>query len=360
MFINPIPSLLEPADIFHNVESNILYGPSRPVGVAAAGDPIADAVGLLRPRSFHHAGLRGTGPWALRFESFPHVQIGGVAIGQCWLTLDGHDPLLLRQGDFYLLGGPPPYVLASELGAEPRPATSLDPLGTQEEVSVTDDGGEETYICRTHFAFDDADASFVVDALPRLVHVPATDPQGESLGHLSQLLVSEFATTAPGGSLILDHLAQILLVHMLRAHANRTKRPTGWLGALTDDRIGIALRAMHADVSRRWTLAELAELASMSRSAFAASFKQRVGRPPLEYLIEWRMSLARDALLHGSSSLSELASVTGYESESAFSTAFRRVVGSSPRQFREQGRRAARPPGARAPEEAERLTTAQS
>lgn len=94
--------------------------------------------------------------------------------------------------------------------------------------------------------------------------------------------MSEFATTPPGSSLVLDHLAQILLVHMLRAHANRTKHPTGWLRALTNNRIGIALRAMHADVARRWTLAELAEVASMFRSAFAASFKQRVGRPPLE------------------------------------------------------------------------------
>ncbi len=314
-----------------------LYGPSKRVGAAAAGDPIADAARLLRPRSFQHRGLRGTGPWAVRFEPFRHVQIGVVAIGECWLAIEGHEPVLLRQGDFYLLGDPPSYTLASEPGAEPRAATSLDLAGTQ-VVNVADDDGAETYVCRAHFAFDDADASVVVDALPRLVHVRASDPQGRLLGHLSQLLVSEFATNGPGSSLVLDHLAQILFVHMLRAHANRRERPVGWLGALTDDRIGVAMRAMHADVSRRWSLAELAGLANMSRSAFAAAFKQRVGRPPLEYLIEWRMSLARDALLRGSSSISELAAATGYESESAFSTAFRRVVGSSPRQFREQAR----------------------
>lgn len=106
-------------------------------------------------------------------------------------------------------------------------------------------------------------------------------PQGESLAHLNQLLVSELETAARGSSLVLDHLAQILLVHVLRAHANRTDRPAGWLAALTDDRIGVALRAMHADMGRRWTLVDLAELAHMSQSAFAASFKQRVGRPRL-------------------------------------------------------------------------------
>jgi AraC-like DNA-binding protein len=122
---------------------------------------------------------------------------------------------------------------------------------------------------------------------------------------------------------------------MLRAHADQSGRPAGWLGALNDDRIGAALRAMHADVARRWTLTELAGISHMSRSAFAAAFRSQVGTAPLDYLIQWRMSLARDALRRGTRSISELAAATGYESESAFSTAFRRVVGSSPKRFRD-------------------------
>ncbi|MFF0228443.1 helix-turn-helix transcriptional regulator [Streptomyces sp. NPDC004629] len=98
---------------------------------------------------------------------------------------------------------------------------------------------------------------------------------------------------------------------------------------------------MHADVGRRWTLDELAAISHMSRSAFAASFKAKVGTAPLTYLIEWRMSLACDALRSGTRSISELAVATGYESESAFSAAFRRVVGISPRYFREKARQQA-------------------
>jgi AraC-like DNA-binding protein len=122
-------------------------------------------------------------------------------------------------------------------------------------------------------------------------------------------------------------------------HARRPLRP---LGALADDGIGAALRAMHADVAHRWTLKELASISCMSRSAFAASFKRQVGLAPLEYLIliDWRMSLARDALRRNTRSISELASATGYQSESAFSTGFRRVVGSSPHQFRDSARTA--------------------
>ena len=132
-------------------------------------------------------------------------------------------------------------------------------------------------------------------------------------------------------------------LHVLRAHADRTDHPVGWLGALRDGGVGAALRAMHADVSRRWTLQELVGIARMSRSACAAAFKRQLGTPPGEYLIQWRMSLARDALRRSTCSISELAVATGYESESVFSTAFRRVVGSSPKQYRDaSGDRTAR------------------
>ena len=158
---------------------------------------------------------------------------------------------------------------------------------------------------------------------------------------MSDLLVAELETEAVGGSLVLDRLAQVLFVHMLRAHAAQPDRPIGWLSALRDDRIGATLRAMHADISYPWSLEELGKIANMSRSAFSASFKKQVGRAPLEYLIEWRMAVARDALRRDTQSISELAFATGYESESAFSTAFRRVVGVAPRQFRDHVRRTA-------------------
>lgn len=283
-------------------------------------------------------GLHVAGPWALRFDQFPHVKLGIVVRGQCWLVLGGHDPVLLREGDFYLLGNPPPYVLASALTEEPRAAASLWDSATNGRVRIGPEAEEDTYLCGGHLSFEDTNASLLLDVLPPLVHVRAADPRGKLLAHLSELLVTEVDTDALGSSLVLDHLAQILLVHMLRAHADQPGRPTGWLGALSDEGIGAALRTMHADVAYRWTLHELAAISHMSRSAFAAAFKNQVGTPPLDYLIDWRMSLARDALRRGTRSISELAAATGYESDSAFSTAFRRVVGSSPKQFRDSTR----------------------
>ncbi|MEV0108351.1 AraC family transcriptional regulator [Nocardia sp. NPDC050799] len=302
---------------------------------------MADAIGLLRPRTVVGPGLRAAGEWALRFDTFLHVKVGGVVRGTCWLTLDGHEPVLLEQGDTFLLGNPPPYVLASTLDASPRPAEPLWEGAEAGVVRIGPEPEENTYLCGGHLAFDDGNACVLTDLLPPLVIVRAADPRGRQLAQLIELLATEVEATAAGGSLVLNHLAQVLLVHMLRAHACRTDQPIGWLGALNQDGIGAALRAMHADVAHSWTVGELADVGHMSRSAFAQAFKDQVGTSPLEYLIQWRMSLARDALTRGTLSISELACATGYSSESAFSTAFRRVVGSSPRTFRAGARASA-------------------
>ncbi|MFD6138329.1 AraC family transcriptional regulator [Promicromonospora sp. NPDC060271] len=300
---------------------------------------MADAIGLLRPRTVLEPSLRAVGEWALSFDAFPHVRIGGLVRGTCWLILDGHEPVLLREGDTFMLGNPPHYVLASTLDASPRPAEQAWARAENGFVRIGPESEDDLYLCVGHIAFDDNKASLLTDLLPPLVIVRAADPRGNALGQLIALLATEVEATAAGGPLVQNHLAQVLLVHMLRAHADQTDWPCGWLGALNDDGIGAALRAVHADMAHSWSLQELAEISHMSRSAFAQTFKSHVGVPPLEYVIQWRMNLARDALARDTLSISELARATGYQSESAFSTAFRRVVGSSPAKFRAQARR---------------------
>lgn len=303
----------------------------------APNDPVADVIGLLRPRAVGGC-VRATQSWAVRFDPFPHVRFGTVVRGECWLAVEGQEAVLLQPGDFYMLGNPPRYVLGSALTLKPRSAKALLAASPDGAMRIGREGEGDTVLCGGTFMFDDPNAPILLDVLPMLVHVRAGDPRGPLFASLSRLLVAEMETTAVGGSLVIDRLAQVLFVHMLRVHADQPARPAGWLGALRDDRIGAALRAMHADIAHRWTVDELARIASLSRSAFAASFKSQVGAAPLDYLIQWRMAVARDVLRRGTKSISELAFATGYESESAFSTAFRRVVGSSPRQFRDRAR----------------------
>jgi len=317
------------------MESEILYLSSVDSAAIGSRDPLAGVMGLLRPRTVVPAPLHAASPWAVRFEPFPHVKLGVVVDGQCWLRLDGLEPVLLSEGDFYLLGHPPPYTLSSSLDKTvARPAATLPRNATGRGFRLGTEAAEDSYTCSVDFTFDAGDASMLLDVVPPIVHVRADDPRGPLFMSLASLLVFEIESPSVGQSLVLEHLAQIIFVHMLRAHAENTEQPSGWLAALVDDGVGAALRAIHADVSHRWTLAELAEIGQMSRSAFAAAFKATVGAPPLTYLIKWRMTLARDALRTGGWSNSELAAATGYESESAFSTAFRREVGTSPRYYR--------------------------
>lgn len=179
-------------------------------------------------------------------------------------------------------------------------------------------------------------AHLLVEALPELVRIPAEE--ASSLRDVTRLLVEEVRSAQPGRPRALDQLAQLVLTYALRWLDSDGKSParTGWLRALADPRIAAALRHIHSNVETGTSLVELARVASMSRTAFAARFKELVGQPPLAYAIGWRMSLAKDALRTTDRAIGELAFKLGYESESAFSMAFRREVGCSPRAYRRE------------------------
>jgi AraC-like DNA-binding protein len=309
------------------------------IAPAPAGDPITATLGLLRPRVVKSGGIQTIGAWAAHFAAFPHVRMGVVAHGDVWLAVDDDQPARLRPGDFYLLADTAAYTMGTSLEIRPRRIDSLRAAISPESMHRAQEAPDGSYVCEVDFLIEDQNASVLLDVLPSMVIVRSDDPRGEVLAHLGQLVVAEFESDGVGSSFVLEHLAQVLFVHMLRAHAEQGSHPSGWLNALRDDGVGAALRAMHADAARRWTLRELAAIARMSRSTFAAAFKNQVGTAPMDYLITWRMNLARDALCRETRSISELAAETGYESESAFSTAFRRVVGASPKYFREAARR---------------------
>ncbi|WP_372346507.1 cupin domain-containing protein [Streptomyces sp. KL116D] len=245
---------------------------------------------LLRTQAVVPARVHAASPWAVRFDPHAHVKPGVVLSGECWMALDGCEPVQLRQGDFFLLNNPPSYTLASLLDMPPGQAAAFHESENDGEVRIGARAHEDTYVCCIDFVFEETNASVLFDVLPPIVLVRAGDPRGALLANLSALTVAEMESAGVGRSLVLEHLAQLILVHMLRVHADQTDRPVGWLGALVEDGIGAALRAMHADVARRWTLDELAAVSRMSRSAFAAAFKAKVGTAPLTYLIEWRMS----------------------------------------------------------------------
>jgi AraC-like DNA-binding protein len=292
-----------------------------------ARDPLADVLALLRPQAVLAAELRAYGRWSLTFDRQPAVKFGVVVAGACLLAVHKRAPTTLRAGDVFLLGGPPAFVMASDLKTPSRNANELFTaahthvvrLGrVREKAGVRVVGG--------HFVLDTANAHLLVDALPPFVRIPACE--ATPLRQLMPLLIDEVRSEQVGRVRALDQLAQLVLTYALRwldAGSGGSKPArTGWLRALADAQIGAALRHIHTCVATGTSLPVLARVAGMSRTAFAARFKELVGKPPLAYAISWRMSLAKDALRTTDCAIGKLAFELGYASESAFSTAFRR------------------------------------
>ncbi|MCZ0732939.1 AraC family transcriptional regulator [Phreatobacter sp. AB_2022a] len=302
----------------------------------ALHDPLADVLSLLQVQSFLSRRLEASGSWALRFPDYRHMKFGGIIEGIRWLWIEGVTaPLRLAAGDFYLLSHGGPYCFASDPAATPMDGLAFMEEHLQPDGVVRFDGGEgRTVGTGGRFTFDDETSGLLLTSLPPLVHIPGHLPQARALRATLDLITYETETVRLGGAAIGAGLCSIVLVNILRAYLAGDGRPQGWLGALTDRQIGTALQLMHDDVARRWTVADLASAAGMSRTSFAERFKGLVGLAPLEYLTRWRMTIARNALRSENTNLAAIAAAIGYESDTAFSLAFKRMFGSSPGRYR--------------------------
>ena len=240
----------------------------------------------------------------------------------------------LEAGDVFLVSAQPrSFVLASDLAVVPIDAARLftATFGTHAKRGEGDDWS----LLGGHVELDAASGGLLADVLPPLIHVQAASRQATALRWLLDQLVHERAADLPGARLASEQLAQLVFVQILRAHLETSgAQAAGWLRAIGDRRIAPALRLMHRDPARAWRLEELAKAAAMSRTTFAAHFKSVAGTAPLTYLTEWRIRLAEKALRDESPRVSALAHALGYASESAFSNAFKRVNGSSPKHYR--------------------------
>jgi AraC-like DNA-binding protein len=182
------------------------------------------------------------------------------------------------------------------------------------------------------FSLAEGHAAMLLGALPPVIHIHG-ERERSTMRWILERMREELGEAQPGGSLVAQQLAYMLLVQALRLHL-RSPASTGqgWLPALANKQMSAAIAAMHRDPGRRWTLDTLAATVGMSRSVFALRFRAIVGTTPMEYLTRWRMLLAAERIRSSDAGLSEIASGLGYDSESAFGKAFRRIMGSSPRQ----------------------------
>lgn len=291
-------------------------------------DPLTQVVDLLRPKAVFSKGITAAGHWAVEYTAFGRPAFAAMTQGSCRLTVEGEDPVMLEVGDFVLLPATPRFGMSS---LNPGPLRRIDARSDPPQHEVRhgrQDGPPEMRQFGGWFTFAAPDAALLVTLLPRMIHLRGVP----RLTQLVHMLGEEAARDDVGRELILTRLVEILLIEALRAAPARPAAP-GLLRGLSDPRIASTLRSLHGDITRAWTVPDLAEAAGMSRSAFFARFTRMVGSRPMEYLTIWRMAVARDLLGRGSLALEEVAARVGYGSASTFSTAFSRHTGQPPGRF---------------------------
>jgi len=298
------------------------------------GDPFSDILRFTRAETLMTGGFTAGGPWAIRFPVPKTIKFFAVVKGSCWVSIDGEpDPIRFETGDVGLLAAPRSFVLADKMDVAPMEAMDLF-SGAGETMVQLGDGRDFAQV-GGHVLLDPVSGRLLADGLPPWIHIQAASPQAINFRWLLERLVEERASALPGAQLAMAQLAQLLFIQILRAHLKTaTHMPVGWLRALGDARLAPALRLMHGEPARSWHLEELASACAMSRTTFASHFKTVAGVAPLTYLTEWRMHLAERALREEATPVAIIARSLGYTSESAFSNAFKRVTGKSPRACR--------------------------
>ncbi|MEB0140429.1 MULTISPECIES: AraC family transcriptional regulator [unclassified Undibacterium] len=296
-------------------------------------DALSSVLALLKPQSYGTRGLDTAGDWSIEFPAGEGIKCYALLHGACWLEVEGvSHHLRINTGDCVLLPRGQAFRFFSTLDAQSISVLPLIAAVDDGNFMVVNGGGECTGL-GAYFVFEGRQSDMLVGMLPPIVHFHHEADKALLRGYLERLM-SELRTPQLGGFLIAEHMAQSLLIQALRLHLlDSSVNGIGWLYALRDDKLSKALEAIHGEPGRNWSLDSLAKVAGMSRSSFAASFSATLGASAIDYLTQWRMHIAAERLHHRVRSISVLAEQLGYQSESAFSVAFKRIHGSSPRQY---------------------------
>jgi AraC-like DNA-binding protein len=299
-------------------------------------DTLRHVFTLLQVDNRPPARLETGGEWALKFRGSSHVRFAAVVAGSCWLEVEGlTHPLQLSAGDGYLLTRGQSYQVGSRPGMDALDGMPL--FRASRDGRVAYGAGRDTVLVSGRFTFSELHSEQLLQILPAVMYLPAGGKAGPALAASIGLLDYETRQPRFGGSVVCHHLAQVMLIEALRIVVDSPDHPPlGWLAALADSRIGVALQAIHDNPARPWTVALLAKEAGMSRSLFALRFRGLAGAAPLDYLLKLRVKIAAQALRTSRRSVSAIAYDVGYQSESAFSNAFKRETGMAPRDFRQQ------------------------
>jgi AraC-like DNA-binding protein len=296
-------------------------------------DPMSDVLASMHVRSFWYGRLEAGAPWGLSYSK-ANAALGMLLEGECWLTMQQlFQPVRLQAGDCWLTVHGDAHVLRDHLDSPTRPFSEL--TGIERGIARVGGEGATSVIVGGWFRFDQLSSRPLTKILPPLIHIAPASARALGLDTTLQSLANETREHAAGSEIVINRLAEILFIQMIRGFvSSELSSGPGWLRALGDRQIGATLRLMHENVHEGWTVGELAKAVGLSRSAFAHRFRELVGEAPMEYLTYWRMCKAGQLLRGSDLRLGQIARSVGYDSEAAFCHAFKRVLGVTPGEYR--------------------------
>ena len=298
-------------------------------------DPLSEVLSLLKLKTYTSGGFVLDPGSSYAIPAYQGLKCYIPLSGLCWLSVQGSsEPVSIQAGDCVILPRGLPFYLSAEKVRSSLDVRRLEIRRSDDEVLYQETGA--CSIMGGHFLFAGSSAEVIfLKLLPLVVHISKSSDKAAIRWSL-QSIIDELRDPQPGGSLIAQQLAHMMLVQALRLHLrDDAAKGAGWLFALADPKMCIAITCMHDDPAHPWTIEELAKRAGMSRTVFAETFRNKVGETSMQYLTRWRMSLAAARLRSSDEPVSTIALAVGYETVSAFGKTFRRVWGCSPRVHRQ-------------------------